>query len=126
MIEYNPEMEGVLDQVLASKEVQEDFLFHTTVPFSIVRPDNYLALEKWYGKEMAKEVSYVEEFEVAEYGTQMTEEDVLRLFPMIGKAYTLSAKNDWFAPGWIRSDYLLQFKSWHALMWLLAACIPLD
>jgi len=99
VIEYNPQMEGVLDQVLASKDIQKDFLFHNTVPFSIVRPDNYLALEKWYGMEMAKEVSYVEEFEVAEHGTQMTEEDVLRLFPMIGKAYTLSAKTDWFDTG---------------------------
>ena len=54
VIEYNPEMEGVLDEVLASKEVQADFLFHNTIPFSIVRPDIRLALEKWYGKNVAK------------------------------------------------------------------------
>jgi LmbE family N-acetylglucosaminyl deacetylase len=46
VIEYNPEMEGVLDEVLASKDKQDDFLFHNTIPFSIVRPDNLLALEK--------------------------------------------------------------------------------
>jgi len=99
VIEYNPEMEGVLDEVLESKEKQEDFLFHNTIPFSIVRPDNLLALEKWYGKDIAKEVTYVEEFEIAEYGRQITDEDVFKLFPMIGKAYTVSGKSDWFDTG---------------------------
>ena len=99
VIEYNPEMEGVLDKVLASKEVQEDFLFHNTVPFSIVRPDNILALEKWYGKEFASEVSYVEEFEIAEYGRQITDEDVFALFPMLGKVFKVSARADWFDTG---------------------------
>ena len=56
VIEYNPEMEGVLAEVQASIETQADFLFHNTIPFSIVGPDNLLALEKWYGKEAAREV----------------------------------------------------------------------
>ncbi len=99
VIEYNPEMEGVLDEVLASMETQADFLFHNTIPFSIVRPDIRLALEKWYGKDVAKEVSYVEEFEIAEYGRQMTEEDVFKLFPMMGKVYKVSGKSDWFDTG---------------------------
>jgi LmbE family N-acetylglucosaminyl deacetylase len=96
VIEYNPEMEGVLDEVLASKEVQADFLYHNTSPFSIVRPDIRLALEKWYGNEEAKEVSYAEEFEIAEYGRQITEEDVFELFPMMSKVHKVSAKADWF------------------------------
>ncbi len=99
VIEYNPEMEGVLDEVLASKEVQDDFLFHNTIPFSIVRPDIRLALEKWYGKEEAKEVTYVEEFEIAEYGRQITDEDVFELFPMMGKVHKVSARADWFDTG---------------------------
>ncbi len=99
VIEYNPEMEGVLDEVRASKEIQEDFLFHNTIPFSIVRPNNFLALEKWYGKELAKEVRYVEEFEIAEYGRQITDEDVFELFPMLGKVYMVSGKSDWFDTG---------------------------
>jgi hypothetical protein len=99
VIEYNPNMEGVLKEVLASKDKQAEFLFHNTIPFSIVRPDNLLALEKWYGKELAKNVTYVEEFEIAEYGRQITEKDVMALFPMIGKAYTVSGKSDWFDTG---------------------------
>jgi LmbE family N-acetylglucosaminyl deacetylase len=99
VIEYNPEMEGVLDAVLANKEIREDFLFHNTIPFSIVRPDILLALEKWYGKEIAKEVNFVEEFEIAEYGRQMTDEDVFELFPMMGKVYKVSGKSDWFDTG---------------------------
>jgi LmbE family N-acetylglucosaminyl deacetylase len=99
VIEYNPEMEGVLDEVLASKKIQADFLFHNTIPFSIIRPDIRLALEKWYGKNAAKEVSYVEEFEIAEYGRQMTDEDVFELFPMMGRVYKVSGKSDWFDTG---------------------------
>ena len=99
VIEYNPEMEGVLDEVLASKKVQADFLYHNTIPFSIVRPDIRLALEKWYGKDLAKEVSYVEEFEIAEYGRQMTDEDVFELFPMMSRVYKVSGKSDWFDTG---------------------------
>ncbi len=85
VIEYNPEMEGVLEELLASKEKQDEFLFHNALPFNIVRPDNLLALEKWYGNEWAKEVRFVEEFEMAEYGRQMDEKEVMRLSPMIGK-----------------------------------------
>jgi len=99
VIEYNPEMEGVLEEVLASKEKQDDFLFHNAIPFSIVRPDIVLALEKWYGKAIAKEVSYVEEFEIAEYGRQITDKDVFELFPMMGKVYKVSGKSDWFDTG---------------------------
>jgi LmbE family N-acetylglucosaminyl deacetylase len=99
VVEYNPEMEGVLEEVLASKEIQKDFLFHNTIPFSIVRPDNLLALEKWYGKDLAKLVTYVEEFEVAEYGRQITDDNVFELFPMIWKVYKVSSKTEWFDTG---------------------------
>ena len=99
VIEYNPEMEGVLDEVLASKEKQDDFLFHNAIPFSIIRPDIVLALEKWYGKDVAKQVSYVEEFEIAEYGRQITDEGVFELFPMTGRVYKVSGKSDWFDTG---------------------------
>ncbi len=99
VVEYNPEMEGVLEEVLSSKERREDFLFHNTIPFSIIRPDIRLALEKWYGKAKAKEVSYVEEFEMAEYGRQLTDEEVFEYFPMIGKVYKVSGKSEGFDTG---------------------------
>ena len=47
------------------------------------------SLEKWYGKEAAAEVQHVEAFQVCEYGAQPHEEQIRRLFPMLG-AYTPS------------------------------------
>lgn len=43
------------------------------------------SLEKWYGKEAADKVKYVEAFEVAEYGRQPSDEDIKALFPMLGQ-----------------------------------------
>jgi hypothetical protein len=41
----------------------------------------------------------VEEFEMAEYGRQITDEDVFELFPMLGKVYMVSGKSDWLDTG---------------------------
>lgn len=120
VIEYNPEMEGVLEEVLASKDRQDEFLFHNTIPFSIVRPDNLLALEKWYGKEISRDVTYVEEFEIAEYGRQINEMEVMRLFPMIGKAYTISGKTEWFDTGInIEEGQIIEINSDGNIIWNL-------
>jgi LmbE family N-acetylglucosaminyl deacetylase len=118
VIEYNPNMEGVLEEVLASKEKQDEFLFHNTIPFSIVRPDNFLALEKWYGKELAKGVTYVEEFEIAEYGRQINEKDVMELFPMIGEAFTIPGKSNWFDTGIdVKEGQIIAINSNGKIIW---------
>jgi LmbE family N-acetylglucosaminyl deacetylase len=41
------------------------------------------SLEKWYGKESAKKVKYTEAFEIAEYGLQPSDKELLRFFPML-------------------------------------------
>lgn len=41
------------------------------------------ALEEWYGKEKAGQARYAEAFEICEYGTQPSREDIKRLFPML-------------------------------------------
>lgn len=41
------------------------------------------ALEKWYGKEKAATVKYIEAFEIAEYGLQPSEEELRKYFPML-------------------------------------------
>ncbi len=41
------------------------------------------SLEKWYGKEAADKALFVEAFEIAEYGMQPTEQQLLNFFPMI-------------------------------------------
>jgi len=41
------------------------------------------SLIKWYGEKRAKAVKYIESFEIAEYGAQPSEEELLNYFPMI-------------------------------------------
>jgi hypothetical protein len=43
------------------------------------------SLEKWYGTVKAGQVSYAESFEICEYGSRPSDEDIKRLFPMLGK-----------------------------------------
>lgn len=85
VVEYNPNLEGVLDEVLASKEKQREFLIHNTYPYSKVTPGIFLALSKWYGEKKASGVKYAEAFEIAEFGRQISDAEVLKLFPMISK-----------------------------------------
>ncbi len=42
-------------------------------------------LEKWYGKGKASQFKYAESFEIAEYGKRPTENEIRKLFPMLGK-----------------------------------------
>jgi LmbE family N-acetylglucosaminyl deacetylase len=41
------------------------------------------SLEKWYGPQKSGQVKYVELFEICEYGSQPTEAEIRRLFPML-------------------------------------------
>ncbi len=50
-----------------------------------IKPEFRASLVKWYGEEKAKQVKYVEAFEICEYGAQPTEDDIRRLFPMLRK-----------------------------------------
>jgi LmbE family N-acetylglucosaminyl deacetylase len=43
------------------------------------------ALEEWYGIEKAAQVKFAEAFEICEYGSRPSREDILRLFPMMEK-----------------------------------------
>jgi len=43
------------------------------------------SLEKWYGREQAAKVKQAETFEICEYGTQPTDDDIRRIFPMLKK-----------------------------------------
>lgn len=51
-----------------------------------ISPEVRSTLEKWYGKAHAEGVEFVEAFELCEYGSRPSEEEIKRLFPMIGKA----------------------------------------
>lgn len=48
-------------------------------------PSVQKGLEEWYGKEKAAQVKFAEAFEICEYGSRPSREDILRLFPMMEK-----------------------------------------
>jgi len=50
-----------------------------------INPAVKSSLEKWYGTAKAGQVSYAESFEICEYGSRPSDEDIKRLFPMLGK-----------------------------------------
>jgi LmbE family N-acetylglucosaminyl deacetylase len=49
-----------------------------------ITPAIYAALERWYGKQKAAGVKHAEAFEICEYGAQPKEDDIKKLFPMLG------------------------------------------
>ena len=50
-----------------------------------ISPSVKASLEKWYGKTKADQASFVESFEICEYGSRPNDEEIKRLFPMLGK-----------------------------------------
>ncbi len=56
--------------------------------------------ERRYREAMhAKEILSLSEYEIAEYGRQISNEDVFELFPMLGRVYMVSGKSDWLDTG---------------------------
>lgn len=95
----NPYRLGILEKVRSDQQAQRDYIFHNTYDFSHVTADNFTALRKWYGPEVAKTVTYVEAFEIAEFGRQIREPDVHELMPMLGNMFTLPGKTQWLDTG---------------------------
>lgn len=50
-----------------------------------ISPSVKTSLEKWYGKNRAENASFAESFEICEYGSRPSDEDIKRLFPMLEK-----------------------------------------
>ncbi len=70
-------------EVPKDKKAQREYLLSKRV--TKVNSDVRKSLEKWYGKSRSDQIQYAEAFEICEYGTQPTEADIRRLFPMLGK-----------------------------------------
>jgi len=82
MYEWLPWIGGYLVEVPAGKNERIAWLAARTA-----RPINAAtraSLEKWYGKEKADKVKYAEAFELCEYGAQPNDEEIRKLFPMLG------------------------------------------
>jgi LmbE family N-acetylglucosaminyl deacetylase len=81
MYEWLPWIGHYLDQVPQSKSDRESWLAQTRA--GVITPEVQATLEKWYGREKAAQVQYAEAFEVCEYGTQPSDADLKKLFPML-------------------------------------------
>ncbi len=79
--DWLPWTSGKLDQVPEKEEERLNYLAKWR-PFN---PDTVTrkCLEKWYG-EKAAEIQHAEGFEICEYGKQPKDEEIRRLFPMLG------------------------------------------
>ena len=74
------------DQVPKGKDERRAWLAERVKSRSSnISEDRRQALEKWYGKDKAGNVQYIEAFEIAEYGRQPSDEDIKALFPMLGQ-----------------------------------------
>lgn len=80
--EWLPWIEGQTDPVPEGDEVRRDWLKQQW-PFGVDEPIR-ASLVRWYGEERAAAVQHAEAFELCEYGRQPDEEEIRRLFPMLG------------------------------------------
>lgn len=79
--EWLPWIGGEADKVPAGKAERKAWLAsQRTRP---ITPTVRAALEKFYGKEAAAKIQFIEAFEVSELGTQPNEEMLRKLFPMV-------------------------------------------
>jgi len=83
MYEWLPWIGHYAGQVPKNKNEREKWLAVTRD--IAITPAVRTALEKWYGKDKASQVQHAEAFEICEYGEQPNDEDIKRLFPMLGK-----------------------------------------
>jgi LmbE family N-acetylglucosaminyl deacetylase len=81
--EWLPWVDGMFDQVPKDPAERRKWLASRREP--AVNPAVRKALEKWYGPDKAARVKVAESFEVCEYGRQPGDDDLRRLFPMLGK-----------------------------------------
>jgi LmbE family N-acetylglucosaminyl deacetylase len=83
MYEWLPWIGGYLVEVPEGKEDRIKWLSKRTA--GTINPQTRASLVKWYGKDHADKVKYVEAFEICEYGAQPSDERIRQLFPMLGK-----------------------------------------
>ncbi|SEO54285.1 N-acetylglucosaminyl deacetylase, LmbE family [Mucilaginibacter gossypiicola] len=80
---------GILEEVRKDPAKQKQLIYDNTYAYSKVFPSYIYTLEKWCGKEAASEVKYAEAFEIAEFGRQVSEEELMKLMPMLGHAHVV-------------------------------------
>ncbi len=81
--EWLPWVDGKLDTVPKDPAERKRWLADTRG--GEITPAVRRALEKWYGRQRAAQVRHAEAFEVCEYGRQPSDDDLRKLFPMLGR-----------------------------------------
>ena len=83
--EWNPWLFGYLDQVPKEKDARLEWTRKRTSGGAARIADRFRPkLIELLGEEQGKAVKYAEAFEVCEYGSQPSKEDLLRIFPFFG------------------------------------------
>jgi len=81
--EWLPWVDHTLDQVPKDPVERKKWLASRREPR--LSPAVRKALEKWYGSERAAQVNVAESFELCEYGRRPSDDELRKLFPMLGK-----------------------------------------
>ncbi|TLV03067.1 PIG-L deacetylase family protein [Dyadobacter luticola] len=81
--EWLPWTNQDLDNVPKDLVERKKWLMTAMEKRSSVSPEIKLVVEKWYGKEKAEQIKFVEVFEICEYGKQPSQDEIKRLFPML-------------------------------------------
>lgn len=79
--EWLPWINGNEEEVPEDERERKEWLLKHRWPS--IPPETKESLKKWYGESRAKKAAYAEAFEICEYGTQPSESDIRRLFPML-------------------------------------------
>lgn len=80
--EWLPWIGGYLNEVPKDKSERKKWLARDRS--GRITPEVRKTLEKWYGPR-ASEIKYAEAFEICEYGSRPGDEDLKRIFPMLGQ-----------------------------------------
>ncbi len=84
--EWNPWLFGYLDQVPTGKDERLDWTRKRVAARYSAEADRYRTkLVELLGEERGKATKYAEAFEVCEYGSQPSKDELMRLFPFFGK-----------------------------------------
>ena len=81
--EWLPWLAGKLDQVPQEEEAKLNWLGDQRK--REITPEIRNSLTKWYGDERSKSVTHAESFEICEYGRIPDDQEIRRLFPMLGE-----------------------------------------
>jgi LmbE family N-acetylglucosaminyl deacetylase len=81
--EWLPWLSGTLDEVPQEEKAKLEWLGKQRK--REITPEIRSALVKWYGEEKGNKVTLAEAFEISEYGRIPNDEEISKLFPMLGK-----------------------------------------